>query len=96
MITMDNIDDFVSSFAHRDVRESNPFIHLFKQVTGYSPIDYYMRLKIQRACQYLDLTDYSVKEISKNVGIEDPYYFSRMFSKIMGQSPSDYRKRQKG
>ena len=72
------------------------FIHLFKQITGYSPIEYYLRLKIQRACQYLDLTDYSVKEISKNIGIQDPYYFSRVFGKIMGQSPSDYRKTQKG
>jgi len=72
------------------------FIHLFKQITGYSPIEYYLRLKIQRACQYLDLTDCSVKEISKNIGIQDPYYFSRVFSKIMGQSPSDYRKTQKG
>jgi AraC-like DNA-binding protein len=88
-LTLDELADYISlSKSH--------FIHLFKQVTGYSPIDYYMRLKIQRACQYLDLTDYSVKEISKNIGIEDPYYFSRVFSKIMGQSPSDYRKTQKG
>jgi AraC-like DNA-binding protein len=72
------------------------FIHLFKQVTGYSPIDYYMRLKIQRACQYLDLTDQSVKEVSKSVGIQDPYYFSRVFHKIVGQSPTNYRKTKKG
>ena len=88
-LTLDELADYISlSKSH--------FIHLFKQVTGYSPIDYYMRLKIQRACQYLDLTDYSVKEVSKNIGIQDAYYFSRVFSKIMGQSPSDYRKTQKG
>jgi AraC-like DNA-binding protein/mannose-6-phosphate isomerase-like protein (cupin superfamily) len=71
------------------------FIHLFKQITGYSPIDYYLRLKIQRSCQYLDLTDQTIKTVSKNVGIQDPYYFSRVFRKIMGQSPSDYRKTKK-
>jgi AraC-like DNA-binding protein len=88
-LTLDELADYISlSKSH--------FIHLFKEVTGYSPIDYYMRLKIQRACQYLDLTDCSVKEVSKNIGIQDPYYFSRVFSKIMGQSPSDYRKTQKG
>ena len=88
-LTLDELADYISlSKSH--------FIHLFKEVTGYSPIDYYMRLKIQRACQYLDLTECSVKEVSKNIGIQDPYYFSRMFSKIMGQSPSDYRKTQKG
>ena len=88
-LTLDELADYISlSKSH--------FIHLFKEVTGYSPIDYYMRLKIQRACQYLDLTDCSVKEVSKNIGIQDQYYFSRVFSKIMGQSPSDYRKTQKG
>ena len=71
------------------------FIHLFKQITGYSPIDYYLRLKIQRSCQYLDLTDQTIKTISKSVGIQDPYYFSRVFRKIIGQSPSDYRKTKK-
>ncbi len=68
------------------------FVHLFKQVTQHSPIDYYLRLKIQRSCHYLDLTDYNVKTISQNVGFQDSYYFSRMFHKIMGQSPSSYRK----
>lgn len=72
------------------------FIYLFKQVTGYSPIDYFLRLKIQRACQYLDLTDQSVKEVSWRIGIHDPYYFSRVFHKIMGLSPTNYRKMKKG
>lgn len=72
------------------------FVHLFKQVTGYSPFDYYLRLKVQRSCQYLDLTSCSIKEISKSVGVADPYYFSRMFHKVMGQSPSEYRKVKRG
>jgi AraC-like DNA-binding protein/mannose-6-phosphate isomerase-like protein (cupin superfamily) len=72
------------------------FTHLFKEVTGYTPMEYFMRLKIQRACQYLDLTDYCIKEVSRNVGIQDPYYFSRVFRKIMRQSPSEYRKIKKG
>ncbi len=77
----------------RHVGLSKPhFSHLFKQVTSYTPIDYYLRLKIQRACHYLDITDVSVKEISQKVGIQDPYYFSRIFHKLAGQSPSDYRK----
>lgn len=72
------------------------FVHLFKQITGYSPIDYYLRLKIQRSCQYLDLTSYSIKEISTLLGIADPYYFSRVFRKVMGQSPSEYRNLRRG
>jgi AraC-like DNA-binding protein len=71
-------------------------IHLFKQTVGYSPIDYFLRMKIQRASQLLDLTDLSLKEISLTIGMEDPYYFSRMFKKIMGHSPTAYRRILKG
>ncbi|OMF38672.1 AraC family transcriptional regulator [Paenibacillus sp. FSL H8-0548] len=70
--------------------------HLFKQATGSAPIDYYLRLKMQRACQLLDLTDKSIKEISLSVGLSDPYYFSRLFKKIIGASPSEYRSKLKG
>jgi len=67
------------------------FTQLFKKRTGYSPIDYYLRLKIQSASQYLALTDQSVKAVSLRTGFQDPYYFSRLFKKIMGKSPSAYR-----
>lgn len=67
------------------------FSYLFKNKTGFSPIEYFNHLKIQKACQYLLFTTKRVKEISLELGIEDPYYFSRMFKKIMGMSPDIYR-----
>ncbi len=48
-------------------------------------------LKTQKACQYLQFTDLRVNEIADRLGIEDPYYFSRMFTKIVGVSPNKYR-----
>ncbi len=71
------------------------FSTVFKQETGYSPIDYFNHLKIQKACQYLLFTDMSIKEISFSLGVEDQYYFSRMFSKLMNVSPKEYRNRNK-
>jgi AraC-like DNA-binding protein len=72
------------------------FSNIFRNKTGYAPIEYFSRLKIQRACQYLDLTDLRVKEISSLLGYDDPYYFSRVFNKIMGDSPRNYKKKKKG
>lgn len=72
------------------------YSYLFKKNTGYSPIHYFLRLKIQKACTYLDISDYPINEIAELLGFKDPFYFSRLFHKIMGMSPSDYRKKQKG
>jgi AraC-like DNA-binding protein len=71
------------------------YSNVFRQKTGYSPIVYFNHLKIQHACQYLQFTSLRVNEISLKLGIDDPYYFSRMFTKIMGVSPVDYRNKKK-
>lgn len=64
---------------------------LFKKKTGYPPLEYFNHLKIQKACQYLQFTNLQVKEIAHRLGINDPSYFSRFFSNLIGQSPLDYR-----
>ena len=63
----------------------------FKNKTGFSPIEYFNQLKIQKACQYLQFTDLRIKEIAFKIGINDAYYFTRLFGKTMGFSPKDYR-----
>ena len=72
------------------------FSILFNKRTGYSPIYYFNQLKIQQACQLLDFTDMKINQVCYKVGIDDSYYFSRLFSKVMGMSPKLYKKQQKG
>ena len=72
------------------------FSILFNKRTGYSPIYYFNQLKIQQACQLLDFTDMKINQVCYKVGIDDSYYFSRLFSKMMGMSPKLYKKQQKG
>ena len=88
-----NIDKLMTlqDFARFANLSVSHFSAIFRERTGYSPIEYFNHLKIQKACQYLLLTQMRVKEIALELGIDDPYYFSRMFSKVMGSSPNDYR-----
>lgn len=67
------------------------FSGLFKQKTGYSPIDYFIQMKMQMACRELDFTNKAIKEISIGLGFIDPYYFSSRFKTIIGVSPKKYR-----
>lgn len=72
------------------------FSVLFSKRTGYAPLTYFNQLKIQQACQLLDFTDMKVNQVCFKIGIEDTYYFSRLFSKVMGMSPRAYKKMKKG
>lgn len=64
---------------------------LFRRQTGMSPINCFLRMKIQKACLYLELSDMKIHEISAMLGFTDPAYFSRLFRKSMGVSPQNYR-----
>lgn len=68
------------------------FYRLFLKATGYSPIQYFLNLKIERACYYLLNTNYKINQIAKILGIKDAYYFSKLFTKTKRISPSEYRK----
>ncbi|QDK80559.1 helix-turn-helix domain-containing protein [Spirosoma sp. KCTC 42546] len=59
--------------------------------------EYIRKLRIEKAVQLLETTSYSLSEIAYLTGFSDQSHFSRIFKKLMGQNPSDYRKnRQKG
>lgn len=72
------------------------FSEMFSKSTGSSPLAYFNRLKVQKACNLLDFTDMKINRICYKVGIDDCYYFSRLFRKVMGMSPRDYRAMEKG
>lgn len=86
------VEEIASHIGYSD----SHFVALFHERTGYSPIAYFNQLKIQRACQLLDLTTMKINQICHKVGIKDCYYFSRLFNKAMGISPLAYRLLKKG
>ena len=71
------------------------FCARFQQETKLSPIKYFITLKIEKACQYIELSKMKISDIYPKLGFQDAAYFSRTFAKIMGISPTRYREREK-
>ena len=89
----DNVSETVSlqDLAQHAGLSKSHFSRVFKEQTGFSPIDYFIRLKMQHACMLLSFRQDSVSQIGLELGYEDPYYFSRAFRKVIGMSPTQYR-----
>jgi AraC-like DNA-binding protein len=69
------------------------FNTLFRQRFGYSPLDFHLRSRVQRAGELLASPAVSIAEVAAAVGYEDPLYFSRVFRRVMGMPPSAYAAR---
>ncbi len=67
------------------------FSKVFKEATGENFIDYLTGLRIDKAKDLLENTDMSMKEICGEVGYSNPNYFSRIFKKVVGLSPTEYK-----
>lgn len=65
----------------------------FKDATGYAVIAYFNKIKIDRAKELLIEGDGRVKEVSLALGFSDEFYFSRVFKRVAGTSPTEYRSR---
>lgn len=73
----------------------NPYYlaHIFKEHTGYSPMQYVIRLRIGKAQGLLMYTDYPITQIAGMVGYDNSSHFNAMFTKYIGMSPGKYRKK---
>jgi len=83
----------LESFAHELRLDYPAFRRLFKDYTGLSPYQYFLQLKIHRARHLLQEGNLSVKEVAFELGFDNQYYFSRIFKKKTGRSPSDWQRR---
>ena len=67
------------------------FNRRFKQVTKVTPLQYILALRLSNAKMLLETNDYNVTETAYTVGFNNPLYFSRLFTKHTGMSPSEYK-----
>jgi AraC-like DNA-binding protein len=68
------------------------FRRVFKKYTGLSPAQYHLNLRLQKARELLLTTNLSVKHIAFEMGFQSNYYFTRIFTRKMGVTPTGIRR----
>lgn len=79
---------------HVNLSESH-LSKIFRNKTGTSPMDYFINLKMQEAIRLLSNHKMQIKEVAYTLGYNDPFYFSRIFSKHIGSNPTSFLKTSK-
>ncbi len=90
MVTNYHIHMTLTDLAQMAGLSTSHYARLFKEYVGYSPIDYLTHVRIDRAKELLAISDFRIKEISQSVGYQDELYFSRIFKRIVGVSPTQF------
>lgn len=90
-----NTDICIEKYAASRHMSTCWFIRVFKQYNHLTPMQYILSVRMANAQNLLETTNYNVTEIAEIVGYDNPLYFSRVFKKHTGYSPSDYRNIQK-
>nr|WP_254444456.1 helix-turn-helix domain-containing protein [Ruegeria sp. HKCCA6707] len=85
--------DAVARMISRSGLPRRTFDRRFRAATGYSPKDYVQSLRVEEAKQFLEMDDHSVEAVSEAVGYSDSRAFRRLFKKMTGLSPAEYRRR---
>lgn len=85
-------DISIEKYARDQHMSVSWFIRSFKHYMGMTPMQYITSIRINTARELLKNTDYSIQEVSSLSGYDNPLYFSRIFRKQTGYSPSRYRK----
>ena len=85
----------IPSLAAMENLSNSRYIVVFERHTGLSPTAYINALRIKTAKELLLSTDMSVKQVGLSVGYSDPHFFSRVFKKQVGISPSEFKSSKK-
>lgn len=82
----------ISEISHNIGLDRSYLFSLFKEHLNSSPQEFLINYRINKACELMAYRNLSIGDISRSVGYEDPLLFSKVFKKIKGVSPKEYKK----
>ncbi|HEY2494366.1 MAG TPA: AraC family transcriptional regulator [Paenibacillus sp.] len=83
----------IASLAEQNNINRNRLSYIFRRHAGMGPAEYLLKYRINMAQEMLFTSDAPVQQIAQTVGIADPFYFSRVFKKQFGISPTEHREK---
>lgn len=83
----------IASLAEQNNVNRNRLSYVFRRHAGMGPAEYLLKYRINMAQEMLFTSEAPVQQIAQTVGIADPFYFSRVFKKQFGISPTEYREK---
>lgn len=86
-------DTALATLAHEAGLEERTFLRRFQKATGMTTTEYCQRLRVGRARELLQFGNASIDRVAWEVGYSDPSAFRKVFTRIVGLAPSDYRRR---
>lgn len=86
-------DHAVPALAARAGLEERTFLRRFRKATGHRPTEYAQQIRVARARAALETSRRPIERIAFDVGYEDPSAFRKLFHRLTGLSPADYRRR---
>jgi transcriptional regulator GlxA family with amidase domain len=81
----------LETLSEKACMSKRTFLRYFLKATGYSPIQYLLKIRISRACQILRESDMPLYEVSGFCGFRDSNYFSRSFKNSTGMTAKEFR-----
>lgn len=98
----DNVIKFMKEHYKQDIKlddlasmtflSRNYFCSCFKECTGLTVLEYIQKLRIEEACKLLKNKELRISDVAASIGYIDIKFFNKLFKKITGKSPSEYRR----
>ena len=90
---MSNQELEIENLAEHLFMSRTVFYRKLKSITGLTPVEFVREIRLKRAIQLMESDDYTISQVAYMTGFRAPKYFSKVFKKATGLTPSEYKEK---